>query len=198
MQKAKNWLWIFNLLFIGFSCGPKVYYFKPEQSKISTGDTVKLHWKVRGKPVMLVHEKTSADDPANIKPGEKLMEFMIGFENSDKYGAANVIVTPKETSDTLFFRTVDIIGDTLIATGTKLPEQFFAIHSITSIMNRIIIVWHQNKMIVLLHPGSSSLELDNNNIGGEWKIGTLLTPAEKKDPTVAPAVLKILLNKKHV
>ena len=47
---------------------------------------------------MVVHEKTNYDDAANIQPGERLMEFMLAFKNSDKYQRVNVFITPKETA----------------------------------------------------------------------------------------------------
>ncbi|MDB5198757.1 MAG: hypothetical protein JWO92_720 [Chitinophagaceae bacterium] len=193
MMKNIKWLCI---LLIGFSCGPKVYYFKPLQSNVSPGDTIRLDWKVRGKPVMLVHEKTAADDPANIKPGGRLMEFILAFKNSDKYGTAQVIITPPETSDTVFLRTKDLHGDTLIAYGIKSPEDYFTIHGVTSVMNRALFVWHGNKMIAL-EPGDSSPGFNDTPVGGEWKIGTLLSPAEKKDHSIIPSDLKLLIVKKH-
>ena len=189
-------MWLLVIVFI-ISCTPKIYYFKSEQSRIATGDSVKLYWKTRGKPVMVVHEKTNYDDAANIKPGERLMEFMLAFKNSDKYQRVNVFITPKETADTIFLRTSDIHGDTLLATGSKLSEDLFTINEVTSVMNRILFIWHQNKMIVLPHTGSTSFEFNNTPVGGEWKLGTLLSLAEKKDHSIVPSELKILVSKKH-
>lgn len=179
------------------SCAPKVFYFCAEQSKVSVGDSIKLHWKARGRPVMVVHEKTSADDPANIKPGDRLIEFMLTFKNSEKFKPVRIKVTPRETDDTIFLRTSDIHGDTLLASGTRSQEDFFLLHAVTSIMDREIIVWHENKMIVLEHNGSSTFEFNDTPVGGEWKLGTFLSPAEKKDPSVVPGELKILISKKH-
>ena len=162
------------MLIILISCGPKVFYFTTEQSKVSVGDSIKLHWKVRGRPVMVVHEKTSADDPANIKPGERLIEFMLTFKNSQKYTPVRISVAPKETYDTIFLRTYDIHGDTLLASGTRSQEDFFLLHAVTSVMNREIIIWHENKMIVLQHNGSTTFEFNDTRTGGGWKKATFL------------------------
>jgi hypothetical protein len=193
MMKTINWLWLLLML---LSCAPKVYYFKPEESKVTSGDPVKLDIKVRGKAILVVHEKTASDDSANIKPGQRLMEFMLTTKKGEKYTPLTVLITTAETRDTIFLRTKDIHGDTLMAYGFRSSENYFNIYQVTSVMMRPLIIWHQDKSVVL-HPGESSSVFNNTAAGGNWKIGTILSPAEKKDRSLIPTELKLLLIEKH-
>ena len=197
----KNCLETFYVVIISavifLSCKPKIYSFKPEQTTISEGDTIKLHWKTRGHPTLLVHEKTSLDDPANIKSGEKLLEFILGFKNSDIYCNTKVVVGPKEASDTIYFSHSTINKDTLTITSLVSPKNLFLIQSVSSIMDREIILWHDHKMITLHHIGDHSSTFNNTEIGGIWRIATLLSPSEIQDPKIRPRGLQFVINKKH-
>ena len=122
---------------------------------------------------------------------------MLAFKNSNTNGNTRVIIGPKESSDILSIITSTIQGDTLTGFDTNLPEELFTVNSITSVMNRVIIVWHADKLVVLPQNGSKSFEFNNTPIGGVWKIGTLLSRSEQKNPETAPAILKIIINKKH-
>ena len=52
-------------------------------------------------------------------------------------------------------------------------------------------------MIVLQDAGNISFEFNDTPVGGEWKMGTILSPPEKKDRSIIPTELKILVSKKH-
>lgn len=181
-----------------FSCTPKIYSFGPDNDTISDGDTIKLNWRTRGRPMLLVHEKKESDDPANISENERLIEFILKFKNSSKYSIKQVTITSNQIKDTLYFNHTNIVGDTMFAISQALPQNLFLINKVTSVMDRIIFVWHRGKMITLPENGSQSTELNTTSIGGEWKVGTLLTRMELSEPKLRPRVLKILLDKKHI
>jgi uncharacterized membrane protein SirB2 len=148
--------------------------------------------------MLLVHEKKESDDPANISQKERLIEFILKFKNSSEYSIKHVTITPKEIKDTLYFTHTNIVRDTMFTISEALPQNLFLINKVTSVMNRIMFVWHEGKMITLPERGSQSTELNTTSIGGEWKIGTLLTQMEISEPKLRPTVLKILLDKKHI
>jgi hypothetical protein len=195
MQKCLGFI---LLAMVYFSCIPKIYYFRPNQPRISEGDTIKLDWKTRKKPILLVHEKTYTDDSTNIKPDERLLEFILTFKHSAVYGDTRVLISPKEPSTLLSIITSTLHGDTLIAVSTNLPEDNFVVKAITSAMVRPLIIWHANKTVTLDHKGSKSEEFHDTPVGGIWQIGTILSAEEKKDHTIAPPILRILVTKKHV
>jgi len=185
------------MIFFHISCSPKIYSFKPEQSTITQGDTIKLNWKTRGNPTLLVHEKTSINDPANIKADERLLEFILGFKNSDVYANTRILIRPQRPSDTLYFSPSEIKGDTLIATENTVNEELYSIRSVRSALNRELTVWHAGKIITLPDNDTEVFLLNDTPIGGSWRVTLKMTPSELKDHKTAPSIFKIVIHKQH-
>lgn len=188
---------IFAIVVINCSCQPKIYSFKPEQAVISQKDTIKLHWKTRGKPILFMREKTAADDSANIKPGDQLIEFIMGFKHSTVNGNTRVLIHSDKNPDTLYFVPDRINGDSLIATGNSLAEDLFLIQKISTPVHRNLYVSHQGETFLLPKDGSDYTQAHPIIIEGTWRIALIITPEEKQNPTTLPTIFKLAIHKEH-
>jgi hypothetical protein len=143
----------------------------------------------------LVHEKLPTEDPANLSPA-KLLEFTLVVQKQKKEvrQKVQVVILPKESTNEIIFPTY-LRGDTLIASGDKNQERWgdkFSILTVNSGSGRQLVVKHANKIANLDKNGSPSNDLKGTPIAGVWEIRSMLTEADKKDMSSAPATLRII------
>lgn len=196
--KLRNSSVILFLAICHYSCSPVIRSFTVQPLTITSEDSVKVNWDVRGKPTLLVHENIVPPDPANLGPsdaGKKFLELTLVVQKRSKEQRriVQVAVLPKLSTDEIVFRT-DLRGDTLVAAGDKNSERWgdkFEIASVSSGSGRQLFVWHANKTVVLDKNGAPSNALMGTPVAGRWEIRSLLTDAEKKDMSTAPETLRL-------
>ena len=181
------------LIFLCFSCAPKIIKFDVTPLTISKDDSVFVTWKVRGKPILIEHDKTPLD--SSNPTGMYFKEFTLVAQKNNKEAKQKkqVTVLPAESKDVIIFNTI-LNGDTLIAKGISNPELWnnnFQVSSIASASGRPIFAMHENKTAVLNASGIFSGAFEGTPVSGYWELKSLLTPKEKKDMSLAPATLRI-------
>ncbi len=190
LKSASFFIW---LIFICFSCAPKIIRFDATPLTISKDDSVFVTWKVKGKPVLIQHDKMPAE--SSNAPGMYFKEFTLVVQKNKKEvkRKKQITVLPGESKDVIIFNTI-LNGDTLIAKGISNPELWnnkFQILSVASASGRPIFAMHENKNAVLNASGIFSKAFEGTPVGGYWELKSLLTAQEKKDMSLAPATLRI-------
>ncbi|MEO8861701.1 MAG: hypothetical protein ABI358_09770 [Ginsengibacter sp.] len=190
LKPASFFVW---LIFLCFSCAPKIIRFDATPLTISKDDSVLVTWKVQGKPVLIEHDKMPMD--SSNAPGMYFKEFTLVVQKNKKEvkRKKQIIVLPGESKDVIIFNTT-LNGDTLIAKGISNPELWnnkFQISSVASASGRPIFATHENKTASLNASGILSKAFEGTPVSGYWELKSLLTPQEKKDMSLAPATLRI-------
>jgi hypothetical protein len=180
----------FSMTFIVLSCTPRIYSFTALPATITKDDSVKINWKVRGKPSLLFHEKNNVDNE-----GTKFLEYtlVVRKKGIDSSRMIQVIVLPGVSSDMIVFATTRN-RDTLIADGIKneqrWPDQFHIV-SVASASNRDLEVTHSGKTAKLDAVGTPTGIFEGTTVKGTWELRSLLSETEKKDIRTAPSTLRI-------
>ncbi|HSC37835.1 MAG TPA: hypothetical protein VLD19_08195 [Chitinophagaceae bacterium] len=176
------------------ACGPSIRSFTVTPLTITRNDSVKVSYSVRGKPTLLVHME-GEDDNGHSTPAVKSLELTLvaqkGTREQKRFVGVNVL--PATAEDQIVFSTM-LSGDTLVASGEKNAARWgdrFVVHSIAAEGGRRLTVWHAGQQTTLPANGNPVTTFDGTPYGGHWEIRSLLTEAEKKDHSLAPAVLKI-------
>ncbi len=209
------------LLLLSFSlvsCGPSIHSFQVDQQTITAADSIKVNWEVSGKPTLVIHENEvgggggsasggnggsvavgDGGGPATEKEGAihaKYLELTLVAQKNGKEARQfiQVIVLPPVSVDTIVFPVGSLHGDTLLAAGEKNISRWgdhFRLGSVISASGRSLLVTHGGKTVVLdgQHPDTVSFRDMANS--GSWEIRSLLTDAEKRDPTTTPATLRL-------
>lgn len=182
------------------SCGPAIRSFQVDQQTITAADSVKVNWDVSGKPTLMIHEQNAAG--GNAGPGaaetgvEKFLELTLVAQKNgkEKRQFIQVIVLPGESVDTIVFPVSALHGDTLIAAGEKNIGRWgdhFQLTSVASASGRPLLVQHGGKTILLDAQTPDTLTFGGMSNSGAWEIRSLMTNAEKSDPSQAPPTLRL-------
>lgn len=186
------------------SCGPAIRSFQVDQQTITAADSVKVNWDVSGKPTLLIHEQEVAGG-GSIRPGmagaggEKFLELTLVAQKNgkEKRQFIQVIVLPRESVDTIVFPVSMLHGDTLIAAGEKNTGRWgdhFQLTSVRSASGRPLLVQHGGKTVLLDEQNPDTVTFQGMANSGAWEIRSLLTDAEKSDPSKTPATLRLRTN----
>lgn len=179
---------LLGLSFLFAACGPVIHSFSVEQQTVTSADSIKVNWEVVGKPTLLIHENAAGGGP------EKLLELTLVAQKNGKSARnfVQVIILPQESVDTIVFPVTALHGDTLIAAGEKNVARWgdhFQLGAVASASGRPLLVTHAGKTTLL--NGVDSVTFRGISNSGPWEFRTLLTDAEKRDPTTTPATLRL-------
>src|SRR3954466_11531063 len=104
------------------SCKPVIHSFKvtthdtTQVRKITTSDTLKVNWDVKGKPTLLVSERPSTDSVTRILE----MKLVVEKGKKEANQVIQVEVLPEKSTTSITFRS-KLRGDTLLADDIKNP-----------------------------------------------------------------------------
>jgi hypothetical protein len=188
------------------SCGPSIHAFKVDAQTVTAADSIKVNWEVSGKPTLLIHENVAGGgNGGGSKTGgpELYLELTLVAQKNGKEARQfiQVVVLPPESVDTIVFVVSALHGDTLIAAGEKNITRWgdhFLLGDVASASGRPLLITHAGKTALVQDVDSVTFRGVSNS--GPWEIRSLLTDAEKRDPTIAPATLRLrtkLLYKKQ-
>lgn len=181
-----------SLLFLACitACSPKVS-LTASPPVIAKGDSVLLHWKVSGRPTMMVDTKKIGRPPFD---SAEVMEFTLNAKKGkkEKYVKRQVLILPAGAYDQLAFVVSGINGDTLVSGGIKDTTAWnnYRIITLASVSKRQLIVSHAGKT-GLVSDTTASRSWNGLPYAGSWKIKSLLTPEEKVNHSKIPNVLII-------
>ena len=206
------------LLLLSFSlvsCGPSIHSFQVDQQTITAADSIKVNWEVSGKPTLVIHENevggsAPGGNGGSIQVGNgggsaiekegaihaKYLELTLVAQKNGKEARQfiQVIVLPPASVDTVVFPVGSLHGDTLLAAGEKNISRWgdhFRLGSVASASGRPLLVTHGGKTVVLDGQHSDTVIFRDMTNSGSWEIRSLLTDAEKRDPTTTPATLRL-------
>jgi hypothetical protein len=194
--QSSFYVWMLCLLAatLLYSCGPKIYSFDADSLTVPVADSVRLHWRIRGKPTMLVHEKQIVTGDAT----RRILEFTLVAEKGSKLMARAFrqieITSGGEEADTLSLSDLSLEGDSiLVAKGIKSPARWaaFELVKLASASGRELRVLHQSRTAVLNAAGSFSNGLSGLPYSGLWELRSPLTEDEKKDHSKLPNLLEV-------
>ena len=156
---------------------------------MTSGDTLKVNWNVKGTPTLLLYETELPDS------GGKIIEMKLVVEKGGKEvnQIVQVEMLPKNSTTTITFST-ELRGDTLVAEDDKNPGVWgdrFEILSVSNASNRPMTVTHANRTALLDKSGTPSNAFAGTPVEGRWTFKSLLTAAEKADHSSLPETLKI-------
>lgn len=177
-------LFCFFLISAAFCCSPKIYSFTADALAVSSEDSIRVHWKVRGTPTLLIHQKQLARGAETVT----VAELTLVAEKGNKEPARRFIQVEIRNGrfvDTLAFSTV-LEGDSvLVAKGAKSAQRWsnFEVLSIASASLKDLRVVHQSITAFLAAAGGPSAAMQGQPYSGAWEIRYRLTEAEKKDPS---------------
>lgn len=186
----------FLLSFLFLSCGPSIHSFRVDQPTITAMDSVKVNWKVSGKPTLLIHENDRTGGEDNYP---KYLELTLVAQKNGKEARQfiQVIVLPTESVDTIVFVVAGLHGDTLLAAGEKNITRWgdhFRLGAVASASGRSLLVTHGGRTVLLEGQNPDTVGFRGMPNSGPWEIRSLLTDAEKRDPAIAPATLRLRTN----
>lgn len=177
------------------TCKPVINSFRVtthdsiEARRITTDDTLKVNWDIKGKPTLLIHEKSSNDSLV------KTLEVIMVVEKGGKVISrpVQVEILPKNSVTSITLST-KLSGDTLVAIDEKNPGVWgdrFEILTVSNASGRPLIVWHANKSAVLSKNEATSSAFAGTPVEGRWELRSLLTATEKMDHSTLPERLQI-------
>jgi len=187
--------WIFFLLScLCYSCSPKVISFGVQPcAHITKEDSVRLTWRVRGKPVLLFYTEDAGDDE---NPGKQYLTYKMVAQKGSKEATYPPLVLTLHTDtsiDNIIINTRRS-GDSAIATGIRDISEWsthFLLDSLSSPRHRALTVLHAGNTIELSADGRKHAAPPGLTNSGEWEIRTLLSDAEKKDSSLIPPRLLV-------
>ena len=197
--QANKLCFILLLLIIGYSsCNPAIHTFKVEPLTTTSRDSVKINWKVSGKPTLLFHEVDQKEDNP-LKNGDvtaKYLEFILSVVKgkNEAHRMVQVAIVPDTSYTEIVFPTV-LHGDTLIAAGNKNILRWgnsFKVLSLASQGNRDLLITHSDKTIKV-GSGSTTYAFEGTPLEGFWEFRSLLTIKEKEDMSTAPDRFRVKL-----
>ena len=188
-----------SLIVICNSCEPVINSFSVSPRTIIADDSLKINYKIKGNPTLIVHERLIPEDSENAGASGlplKYLEFTLVVQKGKKETRrfVQVVVLPKETTNEIVFPTY-LHGDTLIAAGEKNAERWgdkFSILTVTSGSGRQLLVKHANRSSRLDKNGVICTDFKGTLVEGRWEIRSILTEGEKKDMSSAPSTLRII------
>ena len=180
-------LFLLLLLVTINACKPEVYSFTASPKIITDRDSVHLHWVIRGKPELTFHEKKI---PYPGGDSLQLLQFSLVAEKGGSRSAPRLLelsVLPQLYRDLFALPITGRHGDTLVADGVRDSlYQDFQVESMTSVTGRKILVQHSTYQTMLYDSVTRSKTFRGVDYTGAWKFESLLTPEEKRNPTIIP------------
>lgn len=189
-------------LFICFvficGCSPSIHSFNVSPLTISEKDSIRVDYKVRGKPVLLIHEQKA---PLQNENSTRYLELTLIAQkgNKEKKQMVQVSVLPDEGQDFIDFP-CRLVQDTLIAAGEKSVARWghlYVIKTISSASGRSLTVRHDGKIGSLDAEGTPSSTFRGSPLEGTWELRYYLKQAERTDRSSLPIDLKIQVLIKH-
>lgn len=185
----------FVAIFCLISCKPVIKSFKVttpndiQVRNITTDDTLKVNWIVKGKPTLLIHEKALPDS------GNKILEMNLVVEKNGKEVSqvVQVAMLPKTSTTTITFPTA-LRGDTLVAEGDKNAGVWgdrFEIVSVSNTSGRLLTIIHAGRTALLDKTAIAPDAFTGTPVEGSWIFKSPLTPAEKTDHSLLPERLQV-------
>lgn len=179
-------------LLIICGCKPRIYQFYADTQAVSAEDSIRLHWKVRGTPTLLVHEKhiaTTAGDSV------RALEFTLVVERAgiDSLRRVQVEIRSGQSTDILSFSAA-LEGDSvLVAKDVKSTARWsgFTVVKLASASARELRVMHESRTAVLDAAGNFSSALAGTTYAGTWEIRSPLTNEERSDHSKLPNFLRV-------
>jgi hypothetical protein len=183
-----------SIVFYSCSCKPVINSFKvtthdtTQVRRMTTDDTLKVNWDVKGKPTLLLSE-------TDLPDSGKVLEMKLVVEKNGKEvnQIIQVEMLPKNAATSITFNTV-LRGDTLVADDEKNAGVWgdrFEVLSVSNASGRPITITHAGRTASLGQSETPSNAFAQTPIEGRWVFKSLLTPAEKADHSLLPERLKI-------
>lgn len=176
------------LLFVTVNaCKPEISSFTASPKIITDRDSVHLHWTIQGNPELTFHQKK-----VSYPGGDSLqvLQFSLVAEKGGARSAPRLLelsVLPQLYRDLLQLPVTGRHGDTLVAEGIRDSlYQDFQIESMTSVTGRKMLVKHGGYQTMLYDSVTRSKTFRGVDYAGVWKMESLLTPVEKKNPNIIP------------
>jgi hypothetical protein len=179
------------LLLAVTGCKPRVYEFYAESKVVSAADFIRLHWKVKGTPTLLVRETKIQTTGDSVRA----LEFTLVAEKGGKedFRREQVEIRSDQTTDILAFDT-QLEGDSvLVAKGVKSTSRWsnFEVVSLASASARELRISHESQTAVLDAAGNASSALSGKTYAGTWEIRTPMTAEERADSTRRPNSIRV-------
>ena len=140
-MKSKGFILFIILLLC--SCGPRIFDFNLRPLTITRNDSVLVSWHVRGKPVLIVHDKQLSNSSTDTL-FYKEFTLVVTKDSKEIKSKKQIVVLPKMSTEIIVFNTI-LKGDTLVAEGVTNDEFWnknVLISLISSASNRKLIVTH--------------------------------------------------------
>jgi hypothetical protein len=183
---------IFILLIHLCSCGPKIYNFQVESKVVTATDSIRVHWRTRGKSTLLIHEKFKAVQNDSIK----IVELTLVTEKSNKLVRRFLQVEVREDQlvDSIIFSTQVESDSVIVAKGMKSADRWnkYQVLSVTNPSARPLLVKHSGRQFLLKPLATSTEAFNSTPVAGDWEFRSTITEAEKRDPSKLPSTLKII------
>jgi hypothetical protein len=166
------------------ACGPKISEFSATPRRICAGDTVRLTFKTRGTPHLLVvrHGTAVADTTSYILVAES--------RGKQAYSPMDVVTFSPAARPVLAFDT-DLLGrDSLVASDTLRPETWPDVLRLGEVLadsGRPLVVRHGGKEGVVDPDEEGNMAWQGMPVSGPWELRAGLIPGETAgDPAHAP------------
>jgi hypothetical protein len=184
-----------GMIFLFASCKPKIYSFQAEPSAVSNADSVRLQWKIRGRPTMM-YDRVSMANPGG--DSLQLLEFTLVAEkgNNDPAHAKRQIILLPEACKTILYVRMDSLsknGDSLIAIGINDTIRWndVVIADLSNTAFRQLMISHAGRSGVLEDGAMHDAGWKDLPYGGNWEIKSPLTEMEKKDHSKIPTRIEL-------
>jgi hypothetical protein len=185
------------------SCGPKINSFAVSPLTMTTLDTLRVNWDVRGTPTLLIHFDNLAEGniPQDSDSTIGMLELDLVAKSGDKeqFRRTYIEIVPALIKNTIVF-TTEIKGDSLVAAGIKNPLRWaenFKILTVSSNVSRPITIRHSGHSASLNTLGAISEAFKNTTLQGEWQFTSPLTKEEKNSQRSNTEELSIIANCKY-
>ena len=181
-------------MLMGGACGPKVTSFRASPcTTITREDSIRFIWRVRGETQIVFHVEDAGDDE---NPQKRYLMYKLVARKGGKEAASpnlGITLVPDTVVDYVIIDTKRV-RDSAIAVDTKdtlVWGTHFLLDRVSSLSHRPMSIAHGGQTVVLDGSGTTSMDFRGLPNSGRWRMGILLTDAEKRDTTLIPAKLQV-------
>jgi hypothetical protein len=176
-----------------WSCKPRIYSFRATPATSTGKDSIRLDWDVRGKASVLFSRRVIAQPPND---SVQVLEFklIVSKGRIDSFRTIQVPVVNDLARDRVIFPVEKLTGDTAVADGIKDTVRWkgYGIGQVRGMAGRQLMITHEGVAAVLTDTIPSAA-WSGKPYPGYWEIKAGLTDAEKKDHSMIPERLTLII-----